>query len=112
MSFAVVFKQILELGVDDDGFSIRVIEDVGDVVGFQSVIDCDVDCSCRANAKDALKESGRVRAQNADFLPSVLLDVVCQSSGPIGGFLVGSSEDLVVRSLVIDGRCLSQSSAD
>jgi hypothetical protein len=39
VAFAKVVQQVLELGIDNNGIRIGMVEDIRDVIGFESVID-------------------------------------------------------------------------
>jgi hypothetical protein len=39
VAFAEVVQQVLELGIDNNGIRIGMVEDIRDIVGFESVID-------------------------------------------------------------------------
>jgi hypothetical protein len=38
VAFAEVVQQVLELGIDNNGIRIGMVEDVRDIIGFESVI--------------------------------------------------------------------------
>lgn len=82
-----------------------MIEDVLDVLLLQPIVDSDLNRSRGSNAVDRFQEGGRVGSKNPDSSVFVLQEEVCQPSRAVSGFLVRSSEDLLVGGDMVEETC-------
>jgi hypothetical protein len=100
-----------------------VVHDIGDVLGFEPVIDSfEADLSklfyvkiesltnlYGTSCSDAiyrLQESRSIGAKNGHSLVAMFLDVIRETSRSVCGLDVGSPENFVVRGYMVDGFCL------
>lgn len=103
VGLAVFVEEVLIFGVDDDAVGVAVVKDVGDVVGFEAVVDCDVDTACGADAEDAVEEGRGVGAEDAYALVAFLADVVCETFRAVCKFGIRALEDGIVGGAMVDG---------
>lgn len=120
--FLIRLHERQELLVHNNHLGLGVVEYISDVIFLESVVyrcpraspsadyyeigslvlHTDVDCARRGNAEDRLQESGRVGTENPDSFVAVLLQVVGETPGSVGGLEVGSPQNLVVCCDVVD----------
>jgi hypothetical protein len=116
----VSIKERKVLDVDNDHVGFGVLEDVGDVILLQAIVDsCEfalaaskascsgkgrtnAHCASSSNAIHGFKESWRIGCENSHSLEAILLDVVANASRAICELFVASSQDLSVCGFVVN----------
>lgn len=97
-----LIQQMNKLMIDNDAVDLSKLKDVGNVVRLQPVVGGRNHCTSRRDAVDGLEESGRIGRENANALEAVLFQIIGQTSGAIGEFLVGAVQNGAVGGDVID----------